>query len=146
MELCQNVDNAVVLARRGEIRSPENCLLCVFGQATPAPTSDNWIARLSFDTLPSHSQLRITSHSIGKWISSVTDSIHFPIFLLNLIDAIYNFPLVVHIYVQVHAYVRVARYIRTCRLTHTYVWPDAYVHILQIGSLHCMLQKDLEDF
>ncbi|WP_195195935.1 hypothetical protein [Phocaeicola massiliensis] len=46
--------------------SPENCLLCVFGQATPAPTSDNWIARLSFDTLPSHSQLRITSHSIGK--------------------------------------------------------------------------------
>ena len=36
MELCQNVDNAVVLARRGEIRSPENCLLCVFGQANPA--------------------------------------------------------------------------------------------------------------
>lgn len=69
-----------------------------------------------------------------------------PDFLLNLIDAIYNFPLVVHIYVQVHAYVRVARYIRTCRLTHTYVWSDAYVHILQIGSLHCMLQKDLEDF
>ena len=66
MELCQNVDNAVVLARRDEIRSPENCLLCVFGQATPAPTSDNWIARLSFDTLPSHSQLRITFHSIGK--------------------------------------------------------------------------------
>ena len=32
--------------------SPENCLLCVFGQATPAPTSDNWIARLSFDTAP----------------------------------------------------------------------------------------------
>ena len=47
---------------------------------------------------------------------------------------------------QVHAYVRVARYIRTCRLTHTYVWPDAYVHILQIGSLHCMLQKDLDVF
>ena len=46
MELCQNVDNAVVLARRGEIRSPENCLLCVFGQASPAPTTDNWIARL----------------------------------------------------------------------------------------------------
>ena len=39
MELCQNVDNAVVLARRGEIRSPENCLLCVFGQANPAPTA-----------------------------------------------------------------------------------------------------------
>ena len=53
MELCQNVDNAVVLARRGEIRSPENCLLCVFGQANPAPTADNWIARFSFDTLPS---------------------------------------------------------------------------------------------
>ena len=53
MELCQNVDNAVVLARRGEIRSPENSLLCVFGQANPAPTADNWIARFSFDTLPS---------------------------------------------------------------------------------------------
>ena len=66
MELCQNVDNAVVLACRGEIRSPENSLLCVFGQANPAPTADNWIARFSFDTLPSHSQLRITSHSIGK--------------------------------------------------------------------------------
>ena len=34
MELCQNVDNAVVLARRDEIRSPENCLLCVFGRQT----------------------------------------------------------------------------------------------------------------
>mgnify|MGYP000056635075 FL=1 len=53
MELCQNVDNAVVLACRGEIRSPENSLLCVFGQANPAPTADNWIARFSFDTLPS---------------------------------------------------------------------------------------------
>mgnify|MGYP000088502308 FL=1 len=52
MELCQNVDNAVVLARRDEIRSPENCLLCVFGQANPAPTADNWIGRFSFDTLP----------------------------------------------------------------------------------------------
>ena len=48
MELCQNVDNAVVLARRGEIRSPENCLLCVFGQANPAPTADDGIDRFSF--------------------------------------------------------------------------------------------------
>ena len=46
MELCQNVDNAVVLARRGEIRSPENCLLCVFGQANLAPTADDEISRL----------------------------------------------------------------------------------------------------
>ena len=52
MELCQNVDNAVVLARRDEIRSPENCLLCVFGQANPAPTADDGIDRFSFDTLP----------------------------------------------------------------------------------------------
>ena len=44
MELCQNVDNAVVLARRGEVRSPENSLLCVFGQANPAPTADDGIA------------------------------------------------------------------------------------------------------
>ena len=42
MELCQNVDNAVVLACRGEIRSPENSLLCVFGQANPAPAADDW--------------------------------------------------------------------------------------------------------
>ena len=51
MELCQNVDNAVVLARRGEIRSPENSLLCVFGQANPAPTADDGIDRFGFDTL-----------------------------------------------------------------------------------------------
>ena len=50
MELCQNVDNAVVLARRDEIRSPENCLLCVFGQANLAPTADDGISRFSFDT------------------------------------------------------------------------------------------------
>ena len=48
MELCQNVDNAVVLARRGEIRSPENSLLCAFGQANPAPTTDDGIDRFSF--------------------------------------------------------------------------------------------------
>ena len=52
MELCQNVDNAVVLARRDEIRSPENSLLCVFGQANPAPTADDGIGRFSFDTTP----------------------------------------------------------------------------------------------
>ena len=52
MELCQNVDNAVVLACRGEIRSPENSLLCVFGQANPAPTADDGIGRFSFGTLP----------------------------------------------------------------------------------------------
>ena len=51
MELCQNVDNAVVLACRGEIRSPENSLLCVFGQANPAPTADDGIDRFGFDTL-----------------------------------------------------------------------------------------------
>ena len=56
MELCQNVDNAVVLACRGEIRSPENSLLCVFGQATPASTADDWIGRFGFDTLPFLSQ------------------------------------------------------------------------------------------
>ena len=52
MELCQNVDNAVVLACRGEIRSPENSLLCVFGQANPAPTADDGIDRFGFDTIP----------------------------------------------------------------------------------------------
>ena len=40
------MDNAVVLARRGEIRSPENSLLCVFGQANPAPTVDDGIGLL----------------------------------------------------------------------------------------------------
>ena len=52
MELCQTWI-MLSFTRRGEIRSPENCLLCVFGQANPAPTADNWIARFSFDTLPS---------------------------------------------------------------------------------------------
>ena len=32
-------------------RSPENSLLCVFGQANPAPTTDDWIDWFSFDTL-----------------------------------------------------------------------------------------------
>ena len=34
---------------RGEVRSPENSLLCVFGQANPAPTVDDWIVRFRFD-------------------------------------------------------------------------------------------------
>jgi len=38
--------------RRGEVRSPENSLPCVFGQANPAPTADDWIGWFSFDTLP----------------------------------------------------------------------------------------------
>ena len=38
--------------RRGEVCSPENSLFCVFGQANPAPTTDDGIARFSFDTLP----------------------------------------------------------------------------------------------
>ena len=33
-EVCQNVDNAVVLVRRGEVRSPENSLLCVLPPST----------------------------------------------------------------------------------------------------------------
>ena len=37
---------------RGEVRSPENSLLCVFGQANPAPTADDGIGRFSFDTTP----------------------------------------------------------------------------------------------
>ena len=42
MGLCLNVDNAVILLiGRGEVRSPENSLLCVFGQATPAPVVDD---------------------------------------------------------------------------------------------------------
>ena len=36
--------------RRGEVCSPENGLFCVFGQANPAPTTDDGIARFSFDT------------------------------------------------------------------------------------------------
>ena len=34
MELCQNVDNAVVLARRDEIRSPENVCFVSSGRQT----------------------------------------------------------------------------------------------------------------
>ncbi|MEQ2954969.1 hypothetical protein [Phocaeicola massiliensis] len=40
------------LVHRGEVRSPENSLLCVFGQANPAPTADDGIDRFGFDTLP----------------------------------------------------------------------------------------------
>ena len=40
------------LVRRGEVRSPENSLFCVFGQANPAPTADDGIGRFSFDILP----------------------------------------------------------------------------------------------
>ena len=40
-----------IVSCRGEVRSPENSLLCVFGQATPAPTADNRIGHLSFDIL-----------------------------------------------------------------------------------------------
>jgi len=36
----------------GGVRPPENSLLCVFGQATPAPTADDGIGRFSFDTTP----------------------------------------------------------------------------------------------
>ena len=32
------------LVRRGEVRSPKNSLLCVFGQANPSPTADDGIA------------------------------------------------------------------------------------------------------
>jgi hypothetical protein len=42
--------------RRGEVRSPENSLLCVFGQAPSASTADDWIGRFGFDTLPFLSQ------------------------------------------------------------------------------------------
>ena len=35
MELCQNVDNAVVLACRGEIRSPENSFVSSGRQTLP---------------------------------------------------------------------------------------------------------------
>ena len=47
----KNVDNTVVLVGRGEVRSPENSLFCVFGQANPAPTADDGIDRFGFDTL-----------------------------------------------------------------------------------------------
>ena len=40
------------LVRRGEVRSPGNSLLWVFGQANPAPTAGDGIDRFSFDTLP----------------------------------------------------------------------------------------------
>ena len=39
------------LVCRGEVCSPENSLLCVFGQANPAPTADDGIGRFRFDTL-----------------------------------------------------------------------------------------------
>ena len=64
MELCQNVDNAVVLARRGEIRSPENSLLCVFGQANPAPTADDGIDRFSFFYPPSPRNPEIIQYGV----------------------------------------------------------------------------------
>ena len=35
-----------------EICSPENSLLCVFGQANPAPTVNDLAGWFSFDTLP----------------------------------------------------------------------------------------------
>ena len=46
--MCQNCR----LVRRGEVRSPENSWLCVFGQANPAPTDDDGIGHFSFGTLP----------------------------------------------------------------------------------------------
>ena len=45
-----------IVSCRGEVHSPENSLLCVFGQATPASTADDWIGRFGFDTLPFLSQ------------------------------------------------------------------------------------------
>ena len=50
--VCGCVKTWIMLSfvRRGEVRSPENSLLCVFGQATPAPTVDDWIVRFRFDT------------------------------------------------------------------------------------------------
>ena len=39
------------LVGRGEVRSPENSLFCVFGQANSAPTADDGIDRFGFDTL-----------------------------------------------------------------------------------------------
>ena len=40
-----------IVSCRGEVHSPENSLLCVFGQATPVPTADDWIGHFSFATL-----------------------------------------------------------------------------------------------
>ena len=40
-----------IVSCRGEVRSPENSLLCVFGQANPSPTADDGMGRFSFDTL-----------------------------------------------------------------------------------------------
>ena len=40
-----------IVSCRGEVHSPENSLLCVFGQATPVPTADDWIGHFSFVTL-----------------------------------------------------------------------------------------------
>ena len=40
-----------IVSCRGEVRSPENSLLCVFWQANPAPTADDGIGRFRFDTL-----------------------------------------------------------------------------------------------
>ena len=40
-----------IVSCRGEVHSPENSLLCVFGQANPAPTADDGMGRFSFDTL-----------------------------------------------------------------------------------------------
>ena len=63
-------------ANRGKICSPENSLLCVFGQANPAPTVNDLAGWFSFDTYqaslyrkltPNHQQfidvVRAISHS-----------------------------------------------------------------------------------
>ena len=53
-----------IVSCRGEARSPENSLLCVFGQVNPAPAADDWIGRFSFDILPMTDNTKLTASVI----------------------------------------------------------------------------------
>ena len=68
------MDNALLVCR-GEVRSPENSLLCVFGQANPAPTADDWIDWFSFDTLPREFQQALKPVFVESVIYSAAHSL-----------------------------------------------------------------------
>lgn len=49
---CVKTRTMLCFARRGEICSPEDNSLCVFGQVNPAPTVDKVTGHFSFDIPP----------------------------------------------------------------------------------------------
>ena len=58
------------LVRRGEVLSPENSLLYVFGQANPAPTADDGIGRFCFGILTNGVTLLISPPMQSPAVSS----------------------------------------------------------------------------